>query len=94
MHTASITADELVKMLHWQFFHSLSVTLGISLIKISVAFFLLRLVPGKAYKWFLYGMIGMLRVLLGDDTSLPHRICLKMQSWRWICSLLDSIHPI
>jgi hypothetical protein len=60
MHTASITPDEVVKMLHWQFFHSLTVTLGISLIKISVAFFLLRLVPGKAYKWFLYGMISKL----------------------------------
>jgi hypothetical protein len=58
MHTADITADELVKMLHWQFFHSLTVTLGISLIKLSVAFFLLRLVPGKVYKWFLYGMIS------------------------------------
>jgi hypothetical protein len=58
MHTASITAEEFVKMLHWQFFHSLTVTLGISLVKISVAFFLLRLVPGKAYKWFLYGMIS------------------------------------
>ncbi|KAH8779133.1 phosphatidylserine decarboxylase [Hyaloscypha sp. PMI_1271] len=57
MHTASITAGEFVKMLHWQFFHSLTVTLGISLIKLSVAFFLLRLVPGKAYKWFLHGVI-------------------------------------
>ncbi|KAE9370760.1 hypothetical protein N431DRAFT_40454 [Stipitochalara longipes BDJ] len=60
MHTASITAEEFVKLLHWQFFHSLTVTLGISLIKISVAFFLLRLVPSKAYKWFLYGMITFL----------------------------------
>lgn len=60
MHTKDITYPELIKMLHWQFFHSLTVTLGISLIKLSVAFFLLRLVPGKAYKWFLYGMIGKL----------------------------------
>jgi hypothetical protein len=60
MHTKDITFPELVKMLHWQFFHSLTVTLGISLIKLSVAFFLLRLVSGKAYKWFLYGMIGKL----------------------------------
>jgi len=57
MHTFSITPDEFVKMLHWQFFHSLIVTLGISLVKISVACFLLRLVPGKAYRWFLYGMM-------------------------------------
>jgi hypothetical protein len=73
MHTASITAGEFVKMLHWQFFHSLTVTLGISLIKISVAFFLLRLVPGKAYKWFLHGMISMLHVPFGNNTSLPNR---------------------
>jgi hypothetical protein len=70
MHTASITAGEFVKMLHWQFFHSLTVTLGISLIKISVAFFLLRLVPGKAYKWFLHGMISMLHVPFGNNTRL------------------------
>ncbi|PMD25802.1 hypothetical protein NA56DRAFT_529236, partial [Hyaloscypha hepaticicola] len=60
MHTKDITYPELIKMLHWQFFHSLTVTLGISLIKLSVAFFLLRLVPGKVYKWFLYGMIAFL----------------------------------
>jgi hypothetical protein len=59
MHTKDITFPELGKMLHWQFFH-ITVTLGISLIKLSVAFFLLRLVPGKAYKWFLYGMISKL----------------------------------
>jgi len=55
---ASITPDMMVKMLHWQFFHSLIVTVGISLVKLSVAFFLLRLVPGKNYKMFLYGMIS------------------------------------
>jgi hypothetical protein len=58
MHMASITPDMMVKMLHWQFFHSLIVTIGISLVKLSVAFFLLRLVPGKKYKMFLYGMIS------------------------------------
>ncbi len=60
MHTKDITFPELGKMLHWQFFHSLTVTLGISLIKLSVAFFLLRLVPAKAYKFFLSGMISKL----------------------------------
>lgn len=59
MHTASIPAPELVKMLHWQFFHEVIVTVGISLIKLSMARFLLRLVPGKSYKYFLYGMIGI-----------------------------------
>jgi hypothetical protein len=59
MHMAAITPENMIKMLHWQYFHSLTVTLGISLIKISVATFLLRLVPGKGYKMFLYCMIGM-----------------------------------
>jgi len=59
MHAASIAPDQFMKLLHWQFFHSLMVTLGISLIKISVACFLLRLVPGKGYKWFLYGIMSM-----------------------------------
>ncbi|KAF8851193.1 hypothetical protein BDZ45DRAFT_156348 [Acephala macrosclerotiorum] len=60
MHLASIKPAELVKMLHWQYFHSLIVTVGISLIKLSVATFLLRLVPGKGYKIFLYCMITFL----------------------------------
>jgi hypothetical protein len=59
MHIESISASEMIKMLHWQFFHSILVTVGISLIKLSMARFLLRLVPGKGYKYFLYGMIGM-----------------------------------
>lgn len=58
MHTASISADEMIKMKHWQYFLSIIVTVGISFIKISVATFLLRLVPGKRYKIFLYCMIG------------------------------------
>jgi hypothetical protein len=58
MHTASISTDELIKMKHWQYFLSIIVTVGISFIKISVASFLLRLVPGKGYKIFLYCMIG------------------------------------
>lgn len=66
MHALSIRPDELVRMLHWQFFHSLIVTVGISLIKLSVAFFLLRLVPGKTYKIFLYCIIGMFPSHQGD----------------------------
>ncbi|KUJ14205.1 uncharacterized protein LY89DRAFT_131990 [Mollisia scopiformis] len=60
MHMSAIKPAELVKMLHWQYFHSLIVTVGISLIKLSVATFLLRLVPGKGYKIFLYCMIAFL----------------------------------
>jgi len=56
MHSVAIPVSELGKLLHWQFYHSLIVMFGISLIKISIACFLLRLVTGKVYKIFLYGM--------------------------------------
>lgn len=58
MHTTSIPFPELIKEIHWNFFHSIIVTLGISLVKVSIAFFLLRLVTGKAYKVFLICMLG------------------------------------
>lgn len=58
MHEIAITIPMLEKLLHWQFYHSLIVVFGISLIKISIACFLLRLVTGKAYKIFIYCMIG------------------------------------
>jgi hypothetical protein len=58
MHTASIPFPELIKEIHWNFFHSIIVTLGISLVKVSIAFFLFRLVTGKAYKVFLICMLG------------------------------------
>ncbi|TVY83039.1 hypothetical protein LSUE1_G004301 [Lachnellula suecica] len=60
MFSAAISDSELVKLLHWQFFHSIIVTVGISLVKLSVAFFLLRLVPSKAYKILLWCMIAFL----------------------------------
>ncbi|KAF1834932.1 hypothetical protein BDW02DRAFT_317965 [Decorospora gaudefroyi] len=40
--------------------HMIAVVAGISLVKISVSFFLLRLATKKAYVWFLYGLIGFL----------------------------------
>jgi len=55
-----ISTQALSKIDHWMFFHSLMVTIGISLVKISIAFFLLRLVQAKAYKRFLVGMIVFL----------------------------------
>ncbi|RFU26851.1 hypothetical protein B7463_g9484, partial [Scytalidium lignicola] len=59
-HTADITVPMMIKLEHWSFFFSLAVTIGISLVKISIGFFLLRLVPGKKSKWFLWGMIAFL----------------------------------
>jgi len=35
---------------HWQFYHNLLIVVGISSVKISVGFFLLRLVQGRWYK--------------------------------------------
>jgi hypothetical protein len=60
MHETTIILPEEEKLLHWQFYHSLIVMVGISLIKISIACFLLRLVTitNKVYRIFLYCMIG------------------------------------
>jgi hypothetical protein len=58
MHEAAIVMSERIKQLHWQFFHNLLVMIGISLVKISIAFFLLRLVISRPYKIFLISMIG------------------------------------
>ncbi|CAL3967960.1 unnamed protein product [Diplocarpon coronariae] len=60
MHTASLRPREIVMILHWQYFHSVIVTVGISLVKLSVAFFLLRLVPAKSYRIFLYCVVAFL----------------------------------
>jgi len=60
MHMKSIRPDESIRLSHWTYFHSIIVTVGISLVKLSVAFFLLRLAPGKAHKIFLYCVIAFL----------------------------------
>jgi FtsH-binding integral membrane protein len=60
MHNRDISKEQMVVIQHWTFYHNIFVTLGISLVKISVACFLVRLVPQKAYKIFLYCMIGKL----------------------------------
>lgn len=46
--------------MHWRFFHSLIIMVGISLVKISIACFLRRFVVGKNYKRFLVGSIVFL----------------------------------
>lgn len=40
--------------------HMICVVAGISLVKISVSFFLLRLATRRIYTWFLWSMIGFL----------------------------------
>jgi presenilin-like A22 family membrane protease len=37
-------------ILHWSYFHSWLLVIGITSVKLSVGFFLLRLVQGKWYK--------------------------------------------
>lgn len=45
----------------WQFYHSIWVMAGVVLVKVSIALFLMRLVPPKrSWKAFLWGSIGML----------------------------------
>lgn len=46
--------------MHWRYFHSLIIMVGISLVKISIACFLRRFVPNKNYQRFLLGSIVFL----------------------------------
>jgi hypothetical protein len=57
MHENTILMADTIAELHWNFFESLIVMVGISLVKISIAFFLLRLVT-KGYRIFIICMIG------------------------------------
>jgi len=50
------------KILHWSYFHAWLIVVGISSVKISVGFFLLRLVQGKWYKRFIIAWIAFLVV--------------------------------
>lgn len=59
-HIACITPHGFRMHLKWQYYHSLFVMAGVVLVKISVALFLMRLVPpGKKWKRFLWAAIGM-----------------------------------
>ena len=57
-HEVYIPIPELENLLHWQFYHSIVIMCGISLVKISIGFFLLRFVNSKIYKRVVIGMIG------------------------------------
>jgi hypothetical protein len=60
MHNRDIPNDKMVIIKHWVFWHNIFVTGGISLVKISVACFLVRLVLQKGHKIFLYCLMGKL----------------------------------
>jgi hypothetical protein len=53
-----IIAQHIVTYLHWEFAHALLSLFGIAMVKISVSLLLLRLVPHKHYRWFLWGIIS------------------------------------
>ncbi len=56
-HPSLVKAEDYSLFWHWRFFHSIIIMIGISLVKISIAFFLRRFVQGKNYQRFLMGFI-------------------------------------
>jgi len=60
-HYETITLPEQETYLKWVFAHSLCATSALCLVKISIAFFLMRLAPRRSWQWFLWSMIGELR---------------------------------
>ncbi|OAP64509.1 hypothetical protein AYL99_00481 [Fonsecaea erecta] len=59
-HPALVSLPDATLFSHWRFFHSIIIMVGISLVKISIAFFLRRFVPSKSYQRFLMGCIVFL----------------------------------
>ncbi|KAK7898083.1 hypothetical protein LTR67_004715 [Exophiala xenobiotica] len=59
-HPSLVAPSDWENFMHWRFFHSLVIMFGISLVKISIAFFLKRFVPFKNYQRFLIGAIVFL----------------------------------
>ncbi|EPE25197.1 hypothetical protein GLAREA_11778 [Glarea lozoyensis ATCC 20868] len=80
MNSDAIPFAETIKQLHWNFFHSIIVTVGISFIKLSIAFFLLRLVPSKKYKMFLYCTIAFLAAFLLTSAFTIIFACLPVRA--------------
>jgi hypothetical protein len=60
LHVACIPPEDYTPLFKWLFFHSLSVVLGVVLVKISIAFFLMRIVPKGWWQRTLWASIGML----------------------------------
>ncbi|EKD21422.1 oxidoreductase [Drepanopeziza brunnea f. sp. 'multigermtubi' MB_m1] len=81
-YTVDISPDEMARMLHWEFYHSIANTVGIALVKFSVAFFLLRLVPGRRFKMFLCGAITFLVLFTIASTTVVVFSCTPIRaSW-------------
>jgi hypothetical protein len=54
-----ITPESYSAIMHWQFFASIIIMVGISLVKLSIAFVLLRFVETKHFRRLLWFMVGM-----------------------------------
>ncbi|KAK5165791.1 uncharacterized protein LTR77_008714 [Saxophila tyrrhenica] len=59
-HADCIPLPEVEGIMKWQFYHNLWNMFGVVFVKISIALFLIRLAPKKAWKWFLWGCIVFL----------------------------------
>ncbi|KAH9207631.1 hypothetical protein DL95DRAFT_395890 [Leptodontidium sp. 2 PMI_412] len=82
MHAASIRPDEFVRYFHWTYFHSIIVTVGISLVKLSVGFFLLRLATGKPHRIFLWCVIAFLVAFTFSSAGTIAFSCIPIRaSW-------------
>lgn len=69
-HESTLSVPEFEMFSKWQYFHDLWVMFGVSLVKISIALFLMRLAPRRNWKRFLWGMIGTRNLIpVGDDRT-------------------------
>jgi hypothetical protein len=62
-HIYAIPPDNLNQLARWQWYFKLFFMIGISFLKLSVTFFLLRIIHWPYYRRFLYSMIGLLVTL-------------------------------
>ena len=57
-HMTCILPSDLEMLSKWLYFHSLWVMFGVVFVKVSIAFFLLRLAPIALWRRFLWGAVG------------------------------------
>ncbi|RDL41586.1 Uncharacterized protein BP5553_01565 [Venustampulla echinocandica] len=88
-HMLAILPDEMTKISHYRYFHSIIITCGIYFVKLSAAFFLLRLITNKKYKIFLYCMIAFLASMTLVTSSTLTFYCTPIRA-SWDFSLVIS----
>lgn len=62
-HNKCIPLSDLEMVLKWEFYHAIWIVLGVVSVKISIAFFLIRLAAKATWKKFLWGCVGMFYLL-------------------------------